>query len=89
MGRVARTMLSKLAPVLWTAAGALFTAHLLDPRFICLGLVCILSCMGCAGAICGAIEGTTRRDNAILLDTIARLTREADLRPVLRSVPRR
>ena len=90
MGRVVRRVLSRMSPVFWLIAAGYETARAMidGHEHDYLGMIVLFSALGIAGTLCGAVDGTDDHDIEVLLDTIERLTRDADLRPVLRKMPR-
>lgn len=64
MGRMARSVLSRLSPVFWLAAVALAVLLAVDPRWSAetartlVGMLVLATGAGIAGSACGAIEST-------------------------------
>jgi hypothetical protein len=86
MGQTARSALSQLAPVLWTAAAILFLIDLFIKNDL-IDLVVVLSTMAAAGTIASALEALyANHERRLLIRTIERLTRPDGERPPLRRV---
>lgn len=80
IARIARTVLSWLSPAFWTAAITLTVLHLVWPLWVpgIGGLIVVLTGLGLAGILSGAVQATHDHDIAALGQALAGATRTGD-----------